>query len=158
EDFEEKFIDICESGAEHRLVTSIEVLSPSNKKRHSRGRRKYLRKRQGLLLGKANLVELDLLRGGDRMPMHDPLPASPYYVLLAVEDDAPLCPVCPASFDQPLPAIPVPLTKPDADLSLALQPVIEAVFEAGRYHEDVDYTRPLSPSPTREEAAWVERL
>ena len=53
-------------------MTSIEVLSPSNKKRRSLGWRKYLRKRQALLLGKANLVEIDLLRGGEQLPMLDP--------------------------------------------------------------------------------------
>jgi len=157
EDFEEKFIDIYESGPERRLVTSIEVLSPSNKKRRSRGWKKYLRKRQALLLGKANLVEIDLLRGGDRMPMHDPLPDSPYYVLVAREDEAPLCHVWPGLFDQPLPVVPVPLAKPDADLSLPLQALIEAVYEGGRYHEEIDYSRPPTPPLTPEEAAWLER-
>src|SRR5439155_13326901 len=61
EEYEEQFIDIFELEPERRLVTSIEVLSPSNKKRRSPGWKKYLRKRQALLLGKANLVELDLL-------------------------------------------------------------------------------------------------
>src|SRR5262249_35172808 len=61
-EFEEKFIDIYEVKPERRLVTSLEVLSPSNKKRGSVGWKKYLRKRQALLLGKASLVEIDLLR------------------------------------------------------------------------------------------------
>src|SRR5262249_18585136 len=106
EDFEEKFIDIFELEPERRLVTSIEVLSPSNKKRRSLGWKKYLRKRQALLLGKANLVELDLLRGGTRMPMLDPWPGSPYTLLVSREEQSPRCRVWPASFDRPLPAIP----------------------------------------------------
>ena len=96
EDFEESFIDIYElEETKDRLVTSIEVLSPSNKVRGSKGWLKYLRKRQTLLLGKANLVEIDLLRGGTRMPMLDPLPASPYYLLVAREEKAPYCRVWP---------------------------------------------------------------
>src|SRR5262249_4846557 len=74
EEFEETFLDIYEAQPERRLVTSIEVLSPSNKKMKSPGRKKYLRKRQALLLGKANLVEIDLLRGGTRMPMVEDWP------------------------------------------------------------------------------------
>jgi Protein of unknown function (DUF4058) len=47
------------------------IVETSNKRRSTLGWKKYLRKRQGLLLGEANLVEIDLLRGGDRMPMLD---------------------------------------------------------------------------------------
>lgn len=133
QEYREKFIDIYELKPERRLVTSIEVLSPSNKKRRSRGWRKYLRKRQALLLGKANLVEIDLLRGGDRMPMLDPWPASPYTLLVAREESGPRCRVWPAFMDRPLPAIPVPLSRPDADLTLALQPLVDAIYERGRY-------------------------
>src|SRR5262249_39415800 len=94
QEFEDTFIDILRP-EDHRLVTSIEVLSPTNKRRRSVGWRKYLRKRQALLLGKANLVEIDLLRGGARMPMLDPWPASPYVLLVAREERAPRCRVWP---------------------------------------------------------------
>jgi hypothetical protein len=150
EDFDETFIDVYELQPERRLVTSIEVLSPSNKRRDSPGWKRYLRKRQALLLGRANLVELDLLRGGDRMPMLDPLPASPYYLLVAREDWAPDCRVWPAHFDRPLPTLPIPLSKPDPDIRLALQPMVEAIYERGRYHEDIDYSQPLTPPLTPE--------
>jgi hypothetical protein len=130
--FEEKFIDIFELQPRRRLVTSIEVLSPSNKRRRSKGWKRYLRKRHALLLGKANLVEIDLLRGGDRMPMLDPWPASPYTLLVAREERAPRCRVWPAFFDRPLPAIPVPLSRPDPDLTLDLQPLVDTIYEGGR--------------------------
>lgn len=116
EEFVERFIDIYELEPERRLVTSIEVLSPSNKRKGSPGWKKFHRKRQALLLGKANLVEIDLLRGGTRMPMLDSWPASPYYALVAREERAPYCKVWPAYFDRPLPTIPIPLSKPDPDL------------------------------------------
>jgi hypothetical protein len=157
-DYEEKFIDIYELKPERRLVTSIEILSPSNKKRRSVGWKKYLRKRQALLLGKANLVELDLLRGGERMPMLDPWPESPYTLLVAREEAAPNCRVWPASFDQPLPVLPIPLSRPDPDISLALQPLLEAIYARGRYAQDIDYTRPLAPPLSKEEAVRVKQL
>src|SRR5205823_3582967 len=157
EEFEENFIDIYELKPERRLVTSIEVLSPSNKRRGSKGWNRYLRKRQALLLGKANLVEIDLLRGGTRMPMLDPLPNSPYYLLVAREEKAPRCRVWPAFFDRPLPPIPVPLSRPDPDIPLALQPLIETICQRGRYEEDIDYAKPLVPPLRPEEVAWLKQ-
>jgi hypothetical protein len=157
EEFVENFIDIFELKPERRLVTSIEVLSPSNKARASKGWKRYRRKRQALLLGKANLVEIDLLRGGTRMPMLDPLPKSPYYLLVAREEKAPRCRVWPAFFDRPPPTIPVPLTRPDPDIPVALQPLIETIYERGRYEEEIDYTKPLTPPLPAEEAEWLEQ-
>ncbi len=156
-EFEEKFIDIYELQPERRLVTSVEVLSPSNKRSRTAGWKQYVRKRQAFLLGKANLVEIDLLRNGDRMRMLDPWPASPYTILVAREDDAPRCDVWPAFFDRPLSAIPVPLNEPDSDIPVALQPLVDAVYERGRYDEAIDYSRPLTPPLTNEEAAWLKK-
>jgi hypothetical protein len=157
EEFVENFIDIFELKPERRLVTSIEVLSPSNKRRGSRGWRRYLRKRQALLLGKANLVEIDLLRGGTRMPMLDPLPNSPYYLLVSREETAPRCRVWPAYFDRPLPPIPIPLSRPDPDITLALQPLIETICRRGRYEEEIGYDQPLTPPLGPEEEAWLRQ-
>ena len=77
EEHREAFVEIYEATPEQRLVTSIEILSPSNKRPRTPGYDLYLRKRQSLLLGDANLVEIDLLRGGSRMPMLDLWPDSP---------------------------------------------------------------------------------
>jgi hypothetical protein len=157
EDFAENFIEIIGLQPERRLVTRIEVLSPSNKQRGSKGWRWYRRQRQALLLGRAHLVEIDLLRGGTRMPMLDPLPDSPYYLLVAREERAPVCRAWPAYFDRPLPTIPVPLTRPDSDISVALQPLVEAIYQRGRYEGDINYTQPLTPPLSAEGAAWLGR-
>jgi hypothetical protein len=156
EEFVETFLDIYTLEPERRLVTSIEVLSPSNKVRGGAGWKKYLRKRQALLLGRANLVEIDLLRGGERMPMLDPMPSSPFYILVAHEAKAPICRVWPTFFDRPLPTIPIPLTRPDPDIALALQPMVEAIYQRSRYAQDIDYTRPLDPPLSPEQIAWLQ--
>jgi hypothetical protein len=155
EDFEESFIDIYELDPERRLVTSIEVLSPSNKVPSGPGRKRYLRKRQSLLMGKANLVEIDLLRGGTRMPMLDPLPDSPYYILVSREEKAPFCRVWPAYFDRPLPPIPIPLSRPDPDIRLELQPLVDAIYQRSRYYEDIDYSALLTPPLSALQLAWI---
>jgi hypothetical protein len=73
----------------------------------------------------------------------------------ANEPDA--CLVWEGHFQKPLPRIPVPLAKPDPDLYLDLQPMIETVYEESRYAQSVAYTRPLSPPLAPEEAAWLKR-
>ena len=83
EEHREAFIEIYEANPAQRLVTSIEVLSPSNKRPGTEGWKLYQRKRQSLLLADVNLVEIDLLRAGQRMPMFDPWPDSPYTLLVA---------------------------------------------------------------------------
>src|SRR5262249_36273384 len=77
----ETFVEIYESSPEQRLVTTVEVLSLSNKRPNTPGWELYQRKRQSHLLDGVNLVEIDLLRGGQRMPMLDPWPDSPYTLM-----------------------------------------------------------------------------
>src|SRR5262245_35639088 len=69
EEFEATFVEIYAQREERVLVTCIEVLSPSNKRPNTEGWDEYQRKRQAMLLGRANFLELDLLRGGQKFPM-----------------------------------------------------------------------------------------
>lgn len=151
----ESFIEIRDARPERRLVTTIEVLSPSNKRSGSPGWTRYLRKRQAHLAGHANLVEIDLLRGGERMPMEDEWPESPYYFLSSRREDAPRCTVWPADFRRPLPGIPVPLAPPDADVELSLQPMVERIYAESRYWRDIDYAAPCRPPLGEEDSAWI---
>src|SRR5207247_6648331 len=122
EEHREAFVEIYEAAPEQRLVTSIEVLSPSNKRPRTPGYELYLRKRQSLLLGDANLVEIDLLRGGSRMPMLDPWPDSPYTMLAARARHPQSSRVGEAPFQHPLLPIPVRLTKPAPTIRLTFSP------------------------------------
>jgi len=152
----EPFIEIRELNPERQLVTTIEVLSPSNKRPETLGWYRYVRKRRAHMEGSvANLVEIDLLRGGKRMPMWDEWPASPYYLLVARKQRSPECQVWPAHFVLPLPEIPVPLAAPDPDLSLPLLPLIDAIYERSRYERDIDYHRPCVPPLSRSDAEWL---
>jgi hypothetical protein len=156
EHFRENFIEVYATDPEIRLVTCIEALSPSNKRRGTDGWEQYFRKRNALLLGTANLVEVDLLRGGQRMPMIEPCPDSLYYVLVGRQSDVPDCRVSPVHLDERLPPIPVPLASPDPDVSLALQPLFESIYERSRYARRIDYTKPLDPPLPPEQAAWLQ--
>jgi hypothetical protein len=156
EEHREAFIEIFEVNSGQRLVTSIEVLSPSNKRPGTEGWQLYQRKRQSLLLGDVSLVELDLLRDGQRMPMLDPWPECPYTLLVA-RAQAQLCQVWRAHAIRPLPPIPVPLAKPDQDIRLDLQPMIDQIYQRFRYQRSIDYTKPLAPPLEAAQQAWLEK-
>ena len=155
EEFRERFIEILTTEPERRLVTCIEVLSPSNKRHGSTSREQYLRKRQALLLGEANLVEIDLLRGGTRMPMLDHLPNSPYYLLVGRWYKEAVCQVWPASYLERLPPVPVPLDRPDPDVLLDLQPMVDAIYQRSRYGLDLEYTKPPDPPLPDADRTWL---
>jgi hypothetical protein len=155
EEHREAFVEIYEATAEQRLVTCIEVLSPSNKRPGTSGWDLYLRKRQSRMLGGVHLVEIDLVRGGHKMPMLDPWPDSPYTLLVVRAYKAQFCRVWRATYQLRLPTIPVPLAKPDPELALDLQPLINSIYQRYRYERSIDYTRPLTPPLEPEQAAWL---
>lgn len=156
-EFRESFVEISLVRPERCLVTTIEVLSPSNKRFDSDGWHRYARKRQAHLEGKANLVEIDLLRGGLRMPMETDWPASPYYVLVCRTAEAPSCTVWPAFFHRPRPKLLVPLAPPDEDIILPLQPMVDAVYERSRYRVDISYHQPCRPPLDPSEVEWLQQ-
>ncbi|MFO0970243.1 MAG: DUF4058 family protein [Gemmataceae bacterium] len=138
EEIRETFVEIRDAEREGAIVACIEALSPTNKRRGADGR-EYLDKRRAFLSGVANFVEIDLLRGGHRMPMVEPWPASPYYVLVARRESAPACRVWRANSVQPLPHIPVPLLPSDGDLTLDLQPIVDRIYARSRYSRSINY-------------------
>lgn len=157
-EFRETFIEIHAIQPTRQLVTCLEVLSPSNKRPGTAGWELYARKRQGLLLGEANLVELDLLRGGTKPAMLDPWPACPYTILVARRSQSPVCRVWRVFFHRPLPRFPVPLADSDPDVMVDLSPMVEAIYRRYRYERDIDYARPLSPAATLDESAWLAEV
>jgi hypothetical protein len=143
----------------HELVTSIELLSPGNKRRGSDGRREYLEKRQEVLVSPAHLVELDLLRGGARLPTLEQPPAADYYAFVARSESRPLADVYAWSVRDPLPTIPVPLAGDDPDAKLDLQSIFVAMYDRVGYDYSLDYGVPVEPALGDADDVWVrERL
>ena len=158
-EYREIFLEIRQPPPAKKLVTCIEVLSPSNKRPGTKGWRLYNRKRRAYLAGHAHFVEIDLLRGGRRLRMAGEWPASPYYLLVCRRNEAPTCKVWPAFFNRPLPTIKIPLLAPDPDLALDLQPLVEKIYIRSRYDRDIDYHQPIRPPLDPAETEWLqERL
>jgi len=89
------------------LVAVLELLSTANKMPSGRGQ--YLEKRNAVLRQEVHLVELDLLFGGERMPLDAPYPSGDYFVLVARFDRRWDCDVYAWSVRDRLPTIPIPL-------------------------------------------------
>jgi Protein of unknown function (DUF4058) len=140
------------------VVTVIEVLSPGNKRAGSDGRREYLRKREEVLLSYTHLVELDLLRGGERLPTIEPLPQGDYYAFIRRRQQRLQAEVYAWSLRQSLPSIPVPLAEADADVVLDLHAIFNTVYNRTGYDYSLNYRRVIEPPLTNADNAWAQQL
>ena len=125
--------------AQRQLVTAIEILSPTNKR--GEGRLEYLAKRRRILLSSAHLIECDLLRQGQRVPMQQPLPPAPYFVFCSRAERRPIVDIWPIQLTDALPTIGLPLLAGDSDLELNLQAVFMATYDLLNYDLMIDYTQ-----------------
>jgi len=130
------------------LVTVLELLSPYNKDPGD-GQGQYLVKRDEILRQCINLIELDLLLAGNRLPFSEPLPPGDYYAMIARADRRPKCDVYAWSLADPLPIIPIPLKSGDSDVRLPLARVFDAAMAEGEYEEEFDYRLPPPSSIPR---------
>ena len=106
EEIRESFLTIRDSES-LELVTVIEILSPSNKRIRSSGRAAYLSKRNAVIRSDAHLVELDLLRGGLRLPTKEQQPLADYYAFVSRAPQRPKVDVYAWSLRQAMPTIPI---------------------------------------------------
>lgn len=143
--------------AQRRLITAIEILSPTNKR--GQGRDEYLEKRARILQSDTHLLEIDLLRGGLRIPMESALPAAPYFVFLSRSNNRPLTDIWPIHLNQPLPEkIPVPLADGDSDAVMSMQAAMSATYDLLRYDLAIDYSQSLRPKLDADAQKWVTKL
>lgn len=136
-----------------RVVTVIELLSPSNKYSGA-DREQYLSKRGQLLASGTHLVEIDLLRGGPRMPFAGKFPECAYYAMVSRIAERPEADIWPIRLRDPLPTLPIPLRAPDPDVRIDLQAVLHRVYDAARY---VNYIYEGAPYPalSATDADWA---
>lgn len=142
-----------------QLVTSIEVLSPYNK-RPSEGVLEYRQKRGRILRSPVHLIEVDLLRGGERpgSEVNEPPLDTEYVVLVnrANDSDIRTSEIWPLALSDPLPVIPVPLLAPDPDVPLSLGEALRAVYHRAGYDWRIDYKKPVPPPELRPAiATWL---
>jgi hypothetical protein len=150
----ESFIEIRDR-ITRDLVTVIELLSPTNKSPSS-DREQYSGKRKIILAGNPHLVEIDLLRGGDRMPV-DGLQSCDYVVMVSRSYERPRVELWPLALRERLPKIPIPLRRDELDATIDLQQLLHEQFDAAGY-QDYIYRGSPHPALTGADANWAERL
>jgi Protein of unknown function (DUF4058) len=141
-----------------RVVTALEVLSPSNKA-SGPDRDAYLTKRHQYLSAGVNLLELDLLRGGARPPLGDPAPdIEDYYAMVCRSWEAPQAGFWTFGVRDSIPDLPIPLDRNLSEVLLPLRECLDRVYDEGRYGERLPYDRPTSPRLHEPDATWAREL
>jgi hypothetical protein len=142
--------------ADNQLITSIELLSPVNKREP--GLHQYRLKRQRLYQAGVHLLELDLLRRGTRPVSHGAIPDVPYLLTLTRAHSGKTC-VWPLRLQDNWPNLPVPLRLPDDDVVLDLAAAFEAIYREAAYELSIDYRQPPPPPAlSAEESNWMRLL
>jgi hypothetical protein len=156
----QRYIEIVDSQTRSRVVTTIELISPTNK-RPGIGQHLYLAKREECLAAGVNVVEIDLTRAGDRLsilPQLGTIWPLPTYVACVRPASRPnYIAVYRLPLDQPLKPIRIPLRAKDEDVVLQLQPLVAQAYVKGRY-DRLDYSRPLDPPLSREELEFARQV
>jgi Protein of unknown function (DUF4058) len=157
----QRFIEIREVSTGSRLITVVEVLSPTNKSPGD-GQEQYLRKQQELRQGNVSLVEIDLLRTGEwvvALPRGALAPylRTPYRVVVRRGWRRFQAEYYAIALSDRLPKINVPLRPTDADVTLDLQLLLEQCYENGGY-DDIDYSEPPEPPLASDAGRWAAQL
>jgi hypothetical protein len=164
EEQHENYLEIRCGPDGERLVTAVELLSPSNKTPGDEGRTLYLQKQQEMLRSDVNFIEIDLLRGGIRSTLAPVATLrtsegeASYHIVLRPASARSQRVVYPIQLWHRLPLLRIPLLPEDDPLDIALQPIFDRCYDLGRYATRVDYTAP-APAPVfrSHEAEYVAR-
>lgn len=151
----ERFLEVksTQTGA---AVCVIEVLFPKNK-RSQEGRKAYESKRQKILGSATSLVEIDLLRIGEPMPILGDVETD-YRVLVSQGYRRPGADLYAFGLKDSIPVFPVPLQEDDPPPVVDLQRLLNEVYQRARFDLAIDYSQPVKPPPSPEEAAWISEI
>jgi hypothetical protein len=149
-----------------QAVTVMELLTPLTKQK-SRVRAAYLANRKSYHQRKINMVEMDLLRDGERVQEESAPDDNDYFVM--VQTFAPHTATATWRFSvrKSLPTISIPvtamalrLTSPSEpeNLPLRLQTCFQQAYEGACFDKSVNYDRPPVPPLRPADAAWAKTL
>jgi hypothetical protein len=158
-EFHESYINIIDLKSGRRIVTVIEVVSPTNKYAGP-GRTSYLGKQTEVRKSQAHLVEIDLLRTGPHVlvvPEWAARGKAAYDYLACVNRAGETrrdFELYPRRLPQRLPRMLIPLSIGDSDVLLDLQAVLNQTYEAGSYRDTLNYDAPCVPPLSPADQAW----
>ncbi len=161
----EAFLGIYSSLEGERLVTTIEILSLSNKTPGAHGRDLYLRKQKEVLASQVHLVEVDLLRSGEHttaVSLKRALRKTgrfDYHACIHRFDNIEDYFVYPILLRQKLPQLSIPLLPGDDPVTVDLQAVFDRSYDTGPYRRRVRYAE-VDPVPplSAEDREWASAV
>jgi Protein of unknown function (DUF4058) len=162
-EIQETYLQIIDLQMNQRVVTVLEVVSPTNKY-SGPDRDSYLAKQSEVRRSDAHLVEIDLLRKGPHViavPERLARGLAPYDYLISVnraEGNRAGFQLYPRGLRQPLPRFLCPLATGDHDVVVNLQAVLERTCEFGGYQDVLHYEQPCVPPLSAEDQAWANDL
>jgi hypothetical protein len=132
-------------------------LSPWNKTPGD-GMSEYLVKRNKIFNSRTNLVEIDLLRGGHRMPTIEPLAPADFYAFVCRSGQLPTIEVYEWGLRDRLPVIPIPLADDDRDAPLDLQQAFATNYDRCGFDYAIKYAKPVEPPLDEASNEWVRTI
>lgn len=151
---QEPFLEIRDA-ASGRVVTVVEILSPSNKTPGD-GRRAYLDKRALLFGAGVNLVEIDLLRSGEPMPVWPAVQPGAYGILVSRAEQFPTAELYRFTVRQPIPTFRLPLRPGDAEPAVSIRAALDRAYDGAGYRFSLNYDAPPPPPPlSPADSVWV---
>lgn len=166
ETIREPYIEILDRYQALQVVTVLELLSPINKA-PGPGCDQYLKKRNATLNSSTHLVEIDLLRFGQRAcslteAQLSTLGAFDYLIAINrslghhQETSRTRFEFIPRRLRQRLPTFGLPLVSPDPDVPLDLQAALERVYDEGSYMLRIQYEKPCIPELPSDDQQWAK--
>ena len=140
-----------------QVVTAIEILSPVNK-RSGEGRITYLKKRQSILGSLTNLVEIDLLRKWESMPILNNSIQSDYRILVSPRNSRPFADLYAFNLRDSFPICPLPLREEDIEPIVNLPEIFAGIYDRAGYDYRLDYNLEPVPSLSEEDRVWASQL
>lgn len=139
-----------------QVITVVELLSPTNKLAGA-GREQYERKRLELFGTLTHLVEIDLLRAGQPMPVRGVTRQSSYRILVSHAAQRPQAAWFAFGMQHAIPDFRLPLQPGDDAPLVALNQMLHTLYDRASYDLRIDYTAQPPPPPLLPaDAAWVD--
>ncbi|MGF1581243.1 MAG: DUF4058 family protein [Gemmataceae bacterium] len=158
ENHEEEYIEIRQRG-DGRLITLIEVVSPSNKTTPE-GRQAYLAKRDEVRAVRSNIVEIDLVLQGHPMLEYtrDDLPEWDYAVTVTRATQPERHEIYTSTLQKRLPRFRLPLASDDRDTVLDLQATFSRCYDQGDFGESIDYQSEPVTKIDNTDLEWIRNF
>ncbi len=152
----QKFLTVREQSRGFAVAT-IEILSPTNKYQ-GEGRREYVDKRLRILESATHLVEIDLVRVGDPLPLEGYDGDAPYSILVSRNELRPSAEFFPFGLQAGIPDIVVPLLNDEDEPTLRLGEIVNDIYLQDLYGRLVDYNLDPAGPLSAADREWMDRL